>query len=278
MVKEASPVIVDKNGKFNYVDVFNGYYYIDVYVFDKFFFCDINDIELRKVSAKEGCVQFSNDGKILHQAINLKIPDGKVLWTSDSTFINRNLSSITRGSILNDPDWVYPVNISKHENCDMKISMEGDDMHAIYYLSSWEKKDTLTYKLSYRTGKEVVKVKGILVYPKEKGLIIGEKFALTPILYPDNASVKDVTWKSSNESIATINELGKGKAISKGKCTITAITKDGNFEATSKINVTSEYEVNGIYFPEPIVKIIIDSIYKLKTVVTSFTGLNKNIK
>lgn len=104
MVKEASPVIVDKNGKFNYVDVFNGYYYIDVYVFDKFFFCDINDIELRKVSAKEGCVQFSNDGKILHQAINLKIPDGKVLWTSDSTFINRNLSSITRSSILNDPD------------------------------------------------------------------------------------------------------------------------------------------------------------------------------
>lgn len=156
--------------------------------------------------------------------------------------------------------------------------MEGDDIHAIYYLSSSEKKDTLTYKLSYRTGKEVVKVKGILVYPKEKGLIIGEKFALTPILYPDNASVKDVTWKSSNESIATINELGKGKAISKGKCTITAITKDGNFEATSKINVTSEYEVNGIYFPEPIVKIIIDSIYKLKTVVTSFTGLNKNIK
>lgn len=107
-----------------------------------------------------------------------------------------------------------------------------------------------------------MKVKGILVYPKEKGLIIGEKFALTPILYPDNASVKDVTWKSSNESIATINELGKGKAISKGKCTITAITKDGNLEATSKINVTSEYEVNGIYFPEPIVKIIIDSIYK----------------
>lgn len=280
-IKKVSPVIISKNGKTNYINVFKNYYYTDLYPFDDFFFCDIDPMELAKLPyAKKWCVQFSNDGEIINQAESMNIPDGKVLWTSDSTYINMNLSHITRGSILDDPYWTYPINLPKYENCDMKISMKGDDINAIYYLSSSDKKDTLTYKLSYATGKDAVKTKGISIDPKEKGLIIGEEFILTPIIYPEDASIKDVTWKSSNESIATIDESGKVKAINKGECTITAITKDGGFEATSKIKVTSEYEVNGIYFTEQeqTIKIILGSNYKLNAIITPATALNKNIK
>lgn len=278
-IKGATPVLLTTSGKANFINIFKNYYYTDIHPFDDFFFCDIDPTELAKLpNAKKWCVQFSNDGKIINQAESMSIPDGKVLWTSDSTYINMNFSLITRGSLLDGPYWTYPVNLPKHENCDMKISMEGDDINAIYYLTSPEKNDTLTYKLSYTTGKDAVRTKGISIDPKEKGLIIGEEFILTPIIYPEDASIKDVVWKSSNESIAIINESGKVKAISKGECTIVVITKDGGFEATSKIRVTSESEVNGIYFPEPTIKIIIGSTYKLNAVVTPLTALNKNIK
>lgn len=280
-IKGATPVLLTTDGKANFINVFKNYYYTDLYPFDDFFFCDIDPMELIKLPyTKKWCVQFSNDGKIINQAESMNIPDGKVLWTSDSTYINMNLSHITRGSILADPYWTYPVNLPKHENCDMKISMKGDEINATYYLSSPEKKDTLTYKLSYTTGKDAVKVKGISIDPKEKGLIIGEEFILTPIIYPEDASIKDVTWKSSNESIATIDESGKVKAINKGECTITAITKDGGFESTSKIKVTSEYEVNGIYFTEQeqTIKIVLGANYKLNAIITPATALNKNIK
>ena len=45
---------------------------------------------------------------------------------------------------------------------------------------------------------------------------------------PDSATVKDVSWTSSNEAIATVDESGEIFALSTGKCKITATSQDGN--------------------------------------------------
>lgn len=52
-----------------------------------------------------------------------------------------------------------------------------------------------------------------------------------------NNTGKNITWSSSNNSVATIDNNGKVKAISKGTATITAKTADGKYSCTCTVNV-----------------------------------------
>lgn len=42
------------------------------------------------------------------------------------------------------------------------------------------------------------------------------------MITPDEATIKDVTWKSSNESVAVVDESGEIFAVGTGKCKVTA--------------------------------------------------------
>ncbi|MDZ5038454.1 Ig-like domain-containing protein, partial [Clostridium perfringens] len=53
---------------------------------------------------------------------------------------------------------------------------------------------------------------------------------------------KDVTWETSDEKVAKVDENGKVIAVAAGKAIITVTTKDGNFKATSDITVKSDKE------------------------------------
>lgn len=54
---------------------------------------------------------------------------------------------------------------------------------------------------------------------------------------PDNAPLKDVTWASSDEDVATVDENGKATAVSNGKAVITATAKSP-YHAAAYCNVT----------------------------------------
>ncbi len=63
--------------------------------------------------------------------------------------------------------------------------------------------------------------------------------SFTPKILPENTANKNVTWKSSDTSIATVSSTtGAIKAVSNGTCKITATTKDGtNLSASMDIIV-----------------------------------------
>ena len=56
----------------------------------------------------------------------------------------------------------------------------------------------------------------------------GDTQQLNATVTPDNAFDKTLTWSSSNESVATVDENGKVKAISKGTATIKVTAEDGS--------------------------------------------------
>lgn len=73
-------------------------------------------------------------------------------------------------------------------------------------------------------------------------LKVTETIQLTATVSPSTATNKAVTWKSSNESIATVDANGKVTAVSVGEATITATTTDGsNKSATCKIIVLKTF-------------------------------------
>ena len=87
-----------------------------------------------------------------------------------------------------------------------------------------------------------VNVTGISLSHSGKFMLVRTGFTITATVYPDNATNKEVTWTSSDTSIATVTSAGRVVASvnSKvGSTTITAKTADGGFTATCIIYVSA---------------------------------------
>jgi len=69
---------------------------------------------------------------------------------------------------------------------------------------------------------EVVKLNGITMSETAATLIKEEQKQLSVTFAPENASNKTITWTSSDESVATVDQTGKVTAVKAGTATITA--------------------------------------------------------
>lgn len=95
--------------------------------------------------------------------------------------------------------------------------------------------------------RSVKPVTSISVEPDTIRLIVGESQKAYVTIYPEDASIKDVTWVSSNESIATVDGDGEVFAVGAGKCKITAISNDGNnIKASLSVYVTPVIKISSI--------------------------------
>lgn len=68
-------------------------------------------------------------------------------------------------------------------------------------------------------------------------LDIGKTQQLTATVIPTNATNKAVTWKSSNDSLATVSSTGLVTCLAAGNVTITVTTTDGGYSATCAVKV-----------------------------------------
>jgi uncharacterized protein YjdB len=97
---------------------------------------------------------------------------------------------------------------------------------------------------------DTIAVTDIEISNHEDELKVDETLTLTTTVLPSDATDTTVTYKSSDENIATVNSSGEVKGISKGNVTITVsagtITKTVNLEiivATTMINLSNDYVV-----------------------------------
>lgn len=79
-----------------------------------------------------------------------------------------------------------------------------------------------------------IEVTAIQINQNIESLEVGKSTIITATITPSNATDKKITWKSSNESIATINTFGEITAKKSGTVDITATSSNGK---TSKIKI-----------------------------------------
>jgi uncharacterized protein YjdB len=91
-----------------------------------------------------------------------------------------------------------------------------------------------------------VRVTGIRFDEPTHTLMMGSTVTLQPIIAPDDATVKNLTWVSSDEQIATVSRTGIVTALSVGETTITATTVDGGYSAEIKIIVTAAAQLGDV--------------------------------
>lgn len=80
------------------------------------------------------------------------------------------------------------------------------------------------------------KVEGITLDKTEGILNVGNTVTITATVAPEEATNPAVTWSSSDESVATVDETGKVTAVAAGNATITATSEDD-------ISVSADYEL-----------------------------------
>lgn len=74
---------------------------------------------------------------------------------------------------------------------------------------------------------------------------IGESFLLITTFSPNDASNKEVNWKSSNESVCVVSN-GMVVAVGEGTCVIIATSVDGGYIATCTVVVSNDTSIQNI--------------------------------
>ena len=94
---------------------------------------------------------------------------------------------------------------------------------------------------SVGSGVETIYVSSITLNATTHSMETSEQFSLTATVLPANATNKNLTWNSSNESVATVSSDGLVTAIANGSATITAAATDESGKtATCVITVAAE--------------------------------------
>lgn len=84
-----------------------------------------------------------------------------------------------------------------------------------------------------------IPVTGVVLDKTELSLTIGDEETLTATVLPTVAVNQEITWTSSDDTVATVDETGKVTAIAAGTVTITVTTADGGKTATCTVTVSA---------------------------------------
>lgn len=86
-----------------------------------------------------------------------------------------------------------------------------------------------------------VPVESITLHLQNTRLIIGQSIMLTTTVLPENATNKTVSWSTSDETVATVEQSGMVTAIKPGTVTITATADDDSgIKAEATVEVIEE--------------------------------------
>ena len=109
-------------------------------------------------------------------------------------------------------------------------------------------------------------------------LVEGEEATLVATIAPENATFKAVSWTSSDEAVAKVDENGKVTAVAPGKATITVTTTDGDKTATCAVTVTPKpILVKAIEINRTELTLVIGKLADLVATVTPADATNKNV-
>jgi len=96
---------------------------------------------------------------------------------------------------------------------------------------------------------QTIPVTGVKIIENDLEIVENETNKFNVIVLPENATNKKVTWKSNDESVATVDQNGNVTAVCAGvfgprEATITVTTDDGRFHTTRKVTVTANPSID----------------------------------
>ena len=152
---------------------------------------------------------------------------------------------------------------------------------AIITVTTEDGKKTASCTVTVEKTDESIAVTGVSLSETSIALAVGEEKALTATVTPSDATQKKVSWKSSDEKIATVED-GKVSAVAVGSATITVTTEDGKKTASCTVSVEAKNTdtpsaVTGVTLNVNTLELSIGASETLKATVTPENAANKEL-
>ena len=147
-------------------------------------------------------------------------------------------------------------------------------------LTDLDANKTTCSNVSFTITKQAIPATGITLSQSVLSFnAVNQSATLTATVTPANATIKSVTWTSSNTNVATVNSTGVVTAIADGTATITATTSDGtNLSATCAVTVGTSVPATGITLSQSAVSFTAaNQTATLTATVTPANATNKSV-
>ena len=146
----------------------------------------------------------------------------------------------------------------------VSIDVKGDGVIFVTALKPGEAKIYTTLKdkeYACIVTVDPIKVESVIINPTEKTVKQGDKFNVIASVMPENADNSEITYSSSNESIATVDQAGNVQTLLPGTCSIWATASDNNIKAECKVTVLER----------PFEELITTNVYGSSTSINGYT-------
>ncbi|MBQ4900750.1 S-layer homology domain-containing protein [Paenibacillus sp. Marseille-P2973] len=151
------------------------------------------------------------------------------------TASDKNVTFIVEGSAVTVTESVYDV-IEGTTSVWIKAEEPGSAIVKAY-AGGFAAETVVTVEGGEVPQPEIIKVTGVTLDKEALTLEVNKSTQLKAAVTPANATNKKVTWSSSDEGIATVDQEGNVKGIKAGTATIRVTTEDGGFTAESAVTV-----------------------------------------
>ena len=131
-------------------------------------------------------------------------------------------------------------------------------------------------KTATLTITSVVSVSSISITPTAINLPINQTYQVNAVIMPTNAANKQITWSSSNSSVASVTSTGLVTARQTGTSVVKATTVDGG--KTSFIVVSVYIPVVSVNITSPsTINLFVNQTYQINYVINPANSSNKDI-
>ncbi len=160
-------------------------------------------------------------------------------------------------------------------NGEFNLTIQGTESEAIILYVKHPFYDTY-FKTTFNLNGEFINpITGLEIQAHDATLDVEETLNLSVLIEPENASITDVIWLSSNPEKASIDNDGIVLAHQRGEVEIIAVAVDGGFEAQTMIEVIQP--VTSVKINEAVATLNVGETDKLTATVSPEDANNKNV-
>ena len=188
------------------------------------------------------CTDFQEE----EEPVSFGVDVTQVDFSSSVSSRSVTVTSWTKWDVTILPEWIglQSINPSSYSPYEWTVSFSAsanDEYNREGTISIKSGTDAAEISVT-QDGKKgkFIAVESISLSSTELTLTEDENASLTFAVSPANASIKDVSWKSSSSSVATVSETGEVNAISPGTAQITVTTADGGKTASCSVTVKAK--------------------------------------